>query len=148
MEIRTAAESDNTYIAAANNKILEYHQSFDVFYKPVETDAIAGDQPTKEKIALVASIENQLIGFISGCVFLNPVDRSIPFGYIQAIWVEKSHRNQKVAQALLSKFESILKEKSITRCELTVDVRNHIGTHLWQDSGYELYQERRSKTLT
>jgi ribosomal protein S18 acetylase RimI-like enzyme len=147
MKVKTASDEDSAYVKEANNKLLAYHQSFDDFYQPIESVADEAGQK-KEIITFIAKENDQAVGFLTGYIMHSPVDRSVSFAYIQAVWVEEASREQGVAKALIETFESAVQEKGIDRIELSVDIQNQSGKQLWDAFGYEVYQERRWKRLT
>jgi len=147
MRVETANGDDSAYVKEANNKLLTHHQSFDDFYQPIESVADEAGQK-KEIITFIAQETDQAVGFLTGYIMHSPVDRSVSFAYIQAVWVEEASREQGVAKALIETFESAVQEKGIDRIELSVDIQNQSGKQLWDAFGYEVYQERRWKRLT
>ncbi len=146
MQIRPARESDATMVHEMGNKVLAHHASFNSFYKPV-TDIEKTQTPPEKLIYLVEDDNESVVGYIQGVFYKEPYDRSYPFAVIQSIWVEEAARGHGVAQSLVTAFETTVKAKGAKQVDIFVDLQNSLGLALWDNAGYETYQEKRRKLI-
>jgi [ribosomal protein S18]-alanine N-acetyltransferase len=85
-------------------------------------------------IALIAKAGNAIAGFIIAQV---EIEGNTEFGHIITINVAPKCRRQKVATKMLHEMESLLKQRSISICQLEVREDNHAAIKLYQGLGYQ-----------
>lgn len=85
-------------------------------------------------ITLVALVNSEIIGFITGSVEVSAGETA---GHIYTLDVKRSHRKQGVGSKLLSSFESVLSEKGVRMFCLEVGINNVPAKRLYSKYGYK-----------
>jgi len=85
-------------------------------------------------ISLIATMDNQIVGFIIGSVYY---ERNSLTGHILTIDVLPVHRRKGIATRLLSKMERLFEEKNVKVCRLEVREDNLSALELYRKFGYD-----------
>jgi ribosomal-protein-alanine acetyltransferase len=85
-------------------------------------------------IALVAQVDNEVVGFAIGRI---DVARRTLYGHIFTIEVLPSHRRKGIAEKLLKDLEALFKEKGAVESRLEVREDNTSAISLYQKLGYK-----------
>ena len=120
------------------NKVFRIKESAVIsFQKFLESHILGTDG---EKIALVASLDNKIVGYAMGNVHSKPSIFALEkIGYISDMYVSPNARNQKIGTLLVKELENRLKSLKITRIELNISPQNPISPHFWNKMGYMPY---------
>jgi ribosomal-protein-alanine acetyltransferase len=110
----------------------------------IETECFEREAFTKQQIAhlltdynsvsLVAKVNNEIVGFIIGMIY---IERNKLTGHILTIDVSPTQRQKGIAQKLLQRIEKIFKEKGVKACRLEVKEDNIAALGLYQKLGYK-----------
>ena len=98
----------------------------------------------KDDSAIVASINNELIGAILGRKF---EESKKAYGFVDqetpefSMAVKEQYRNQGIGRTLINQIETKFSEMGITKLSLSVDKLNP-ATRLYERCGYQLYEEQ------
>lgn len=118
-------------------------QHLDRLYE-IEMECFDKEAFTKQQIAnlltnynsvsLVAKINDKIVGFIIGMLY---IERTALAGHILTIDVSTAYRKKGIAQKLLQEIEKIFKEKGAKTCHLEVREDNIAALRLYQKLGYK-----------
>jgi ribosomal-protein-alanine N-acetyltransferase len=110
----------------------------------IEKECFQSEAFTKQQIAsllkdynsisLIATMDNQIVGFIIGSVYY---ERNSLTGHILTIDVLPVHRRKGIATRLLSKMERLFEEKNVKVCRLEVREDNLSALELYRKFGYD-----------
>ncbi len=98
-------------------------------------------------LVLVATIDDDIVGTISGHVFDKPAVNLTCVGVIYSLWVNEDHRSQGIGGSLLSTLETGLKHKGAKALQVGWDTANHHAELWWQKRGYSPYETIASKII-
>jgi len=117
-------------------------QDLDKLYK-IEIECFSNEAFSKQQIAslltnynalsLVAKIDNEIVGFIIGMIY---IERNSLVGHILTVDVSPKHRRKGIAQRLLQEIEKIFAEKNVRTCHLEVREDNIAALKLYEKLGY------------
>ncbi len=112
---------------------------------------LAAQLKSKFFTSLLVEEEGTIIGFAVGSIGRMPKKYSfkdeVLIGYIQDLYITKSHRKSGIGQVLLEKLEDEFRKEGITYVELHVLTRNEVGKSFWSRNGYEDVIQTMYKTL-
>jgi len=118
-------------------------QHLDRLYE-IEKECFDKEAFTKQQIAhlltdynsigLVAKINDKIVGFVIGMLY---IERTALAGHILTIDVSPTYRKKGIAQKLLKEIEKIFKEKGAKICRLEVHEDNLAALRLYQKLGYK-----------
>jgi len=103
----------------------------------------------KEDILLVAEVQGHMAGFVKGHLS-NPylISAVAPrIGHVSMLWVDPSHREQKIATHLLAAIESTFKSHNMRYVDVAYLVGNEDAEKFWPEHGYQLYRKFSVKEL-
>ena len=89
----------------------------------------------KNRISLIAKQDKNIIGYISGNIFINPWRKG---GCVEDLFVTKNFRRKGVAKKLLKKFLIELKKRNIKTCQLGVSKTNKKAMKLYRKIGFNI----------
>ena len=146
MEIVEATEMHTQGIVELWIEFMKYHEKIDRIFTTSE------DAPLKFRSYLIEAIEsddshvqvtlekNEVVAYsISRITNYPPVFEIIPRGEIIELAVRSDQRGKGIGEKMLSNILSWFKERSITRIELRVAVKNTIGYNFWKRHGFKEY---------
>lgn len=104
---------------------------------------------TSDNAAVLVAVnaKNTIIGTISGHVFEKPAVNLKCVGVIYSLWVNETHRQQGIAQSLLTRLETELTNKGARAFQVGWDVGNSHAASWWQKRGYLSYEVIASKIV-
>ncbi len=111
---------------------------FDSFKNKVEETISNGD------LLLVAEDGSEIVGFLSAN--RGKFNRVSHTAYV-VIGLRSSHQNKGIGKRLFLKLDEWVKDNSIIRVELTVEVNNDRAKHLYEINGFEVEGVRRKSML-
>ena len=92
---------------------------------------------TKENIELVATIDNNVVGYLVLNKIYNTVENNY-YGHINYVCVLEQYRNQGIATKLFKEVFKICKEKDIVYLELTSNQSRVAAHYLYQKLGFNI----------
>ena len=102
----------------------------DSFSEPWSPNGFATSIEREDTMFLVAEFQGRVVGYIGSYICMEDVD-------ITNVAVDKSYRQNGIANMLLERFCIICKEKRIERIGLEVRKSNLAAIHLYEKQGFE-----------
>ena len=106
---------------------------------------LAGPQ---ERLLLLGRVEGEAVGFMNSRINRDSGLYRETFAFVEDAYVETEHRGSGLAQALLERTEAWCWSKRIDLLRLNVHVKNDLGMHFWDKSGFEPMMHIVTKTLS
>ncbi len=92
----------------------------------------------KDRLCLAAETDGVPVGFLLGAILQRPkVFEHRPYGHIYDVFVDASHRNQGVGEALVNTAMEWFRTRRVDRVELYAHARNEFGLRFWKKMGFE-----------
>ncbi|MGO1296372.1 MAG: GNAT family N-acetyltransferase [Vibrio sp.] len=132
----------------------EHHRECPDYFKSAQEiegqKSIAQYLDDPECLVFVATIENQVIGFISGhfCELVSTVSKSVLMGSIDELYVESNVRHHGVAKQLMGRIEQMFQQYGIK--EIFVEVWDfNVGARgFYHSSGFTQHIHWLRKSVT
>ncbi len=91
-----------------------------------------------DRLCLVAEIDGEAVGFLLAAILTRPkVFERRPYGHIYDAFVDATHRNRRVGEALVNTALEWCRARRVDRVELYTHARNDLGMRFWQRMGFE-----------
>jgi ribosomal protein S18 acetylase RimI-like enzyme len=92
----------------------------------------------KDRLCLAAETDGVPVGFLLGAILQRPkVFEHRSYGHIYDVFVDASHRNQGVGEALVNAAMEWFRTRRVDRVELYTHARNELGLRFWKKMGFE-----------
>lgn len=124
---------------------------------PFEDDQASKVQRARDIIAhaissptahvLVAEVDGEVVGTVTGHIYQRPVVKNAAIGVIYSLWVAPEHRQQGIGQSLVDTIEQQLILMGADAFQVGWDTCNHYAASWWQSRGYKPYETIASKSV-
>jgi len=92
----------------------------------------------KDRLCLAAEIDGVAVGFLLGAILQRPkVFERRRYGHVYDVFVDASHRNRGVGEALVNAAMGWFRTRRVDRVELYTHARNELGLRFWKKMGFE-----------
>ena len=92
----------------------------------------------KDRLCLAAEVDRVAVGFLLGAILHRPkVFERRTYGHIYDVFVDASHRNRGVGEALVNAAMGWFQARRVDRVELYTHAKNELGLRFWKKMGFE-----------
>lgn len=145
VQFRKATKKDLNYVADLATILENAEIPFDSNIKPgyyqtkIGRKYLLKDIRDKKKIFLVATINNQVIGFIDGYIYNKKEEYIDSFGYLNRVSVSNQFQKRGIGSALIQEFTNHVLKQGAKYIKLNAFEKNTPAVTLYQKLGFQEY---------
>ena len=140
--IRKANIEDLEYIQKLNNELfdLELNNYDDTLIKdwPLSSNGKKYfEDLINNQYVIVATINNQIIGYLAGSINDKCTYENIQYGEINNMYIMSNYRGNKIGKRLIDEFKKYCKENNINNIIVTASYKNKSAINFYKNNGFE-----------
>ena len=150
VKIKNASRKDVEKIKSLWCEFIDFHESYDSYYKRSKNGARAFSQFVDKQISdrnalvLIAQVDNETCGYLIARIEnRQPVFAETRYGMIYDIAVNEKYRRKGIGEKLYESSVDWFQSRKVKRIELNVAISNPISMKFWTKIGLKPYYERR-----